>query len=477
MQAWQIEEARRTAEEAVAAQRDLEGQLQTLRETREQAINDAHSAFTVSIGDGALKQESDRQEAEADAAAAAAAAAAEAAASDAAREYPGIYHFNKLFIRVGFYVSCVTCNLFHIMNLLISIQFQGEKYKRTEYVDLKCEFNSDTAAQKMPGVEEPDSALTSFLWISAVANVLFAVAVIVERNSSCAHCSFLVSLIVNMLCQIGALVRTAHKSPFTYTLSVSVVSILAALVCLFGIYRHDLSKKKAVSLAGDATAEQTALKSLSDDGALAEALNNCLVKLHLRITLLFGYVSMVVWVAYIYAPDYCSRANFPDWGLITLGLILLLVFVMSCRIRTYSLLDWESGHKKVWGHTLDYILKFVYLVFTLCTYLGLGSFYSTDIADYRSRFQPALDSSDPAFVAQCNLECSTLCSNFINLAKSAWLIAMLGVVVAFYVFVWLFDSPTGNLLDSQCGKCANSPRNEGRGNLGNGNAVNRSLLQ
>jgi hypothetical protein len=375
----------------------------------------------------------------------------QAAEREANMTYPKISHFNKLLIRVGFYVSCITCNLFHIMNLLLSYQFEGDKYKRTEYIDLECEFKFSSGAQTMPD-KEHSPWMSDFLWIATVVNVLFAVfGVIVVRIHSFAYCTFRLSLFLNCACQVLVLVKSTQLTYMTYTVTVSVVAVAAGLMTGVGICRHNSS----ASAAGT-TAAQLALKPLSDCSALAEALNHCLVRLHLRITLLFGYVSMVVWIGYIYAPEYCSETNFPISTVASLGGILFGLFFFTCLIRRENINTWDSQVKNSHGQRIDYALKFVYLVYTLIYYYYLGSFYKTDIADYRSRFQPALSSPDPAFVTQCNFECSTLCTNFINLAKNAWLMAMLMVTVLFYIVAWCFESDTGNFVDSPIGKCSNS---------------------
>jgi hypothetical protein len=102
---------------------------------------------------------------------------------------PTICHQNKLLVRIGFYVCCVTCNLFHIINLYIAYQFEVDtvKYGRAEYVDLKCEFQINKTAwtsesRTMPNKEFND-VKTHVLWAMASVNLVVAVFVMPQKNN------------------------------------------------------------------------------------------------------------------------------------------------------------------------------------------------------------------------------------------------------------------------------------------------------
>ena len=197
--------------------------------------------------------------------------------------------------------------------------------------------------------------------------------------------------------------------------------------------------------------------------ALHNLLRGSLVTLHLRVTTLLGYISMVVWIVYIGAPRYCSSVNKLSFN-VFIGTFVGFMLGTSAlhhmkRLNAEQKGRWDHGKKpqKVdAAHKIDSVFKLLYLAFTLGTYYSMTVFYSTVPSDYASGLAKDIAASssgpvDPRLVTQLNVDCERLCSDFVALSKNAWLTAIAIVTVVWFVVAASWDYHSTNFTDSLLG--------------------------
>ena len=378
-----------------------------------------------------------------------------------------VEHWNKLCIRIGFHTATITCNLFHLVNVTITWLFTSHHYNRAIYgkKHLDCEFDGDRNMQQMPDNVHKSQYVTRLAIISSCLT-MFSVCIVSarQRTDICGTLGvgalFLFEVAINLIFQVmycvlsvgsiepGDGASVPHDPDVGFFRAVSVVSVVSTVVCVCGLWSLTRTRGLIPSPIPHAVRQGAPacwgskmwIQGLSSH--MNDLLNNCLTKLHVRVTLLFGYFSMVIWVALIQARHYCSNVNtMPFYCMITaFATILAFGFFKSENRRS---------RKQEYTDFLNAWLKGTYLVFAAATYFWLGDFAHSDSANYtpgsnatvrryKSQYARAVNAT-PVVTRQFDAMCATSCDNFVQLTKSGWLTALFIVNVVHFGICMLVD--------------------------------------
>jgi hypothetical protein len=333
----------------------------------------------------------------------------------------------------------------------IAYLYKTHHYDRSLYTAeyLNCYFKGSSAAQKMPDQGHPDTYRMYFSWLTGV-NILLGTLVVTHRQKRWSFWLFIGEMLLNFVCQLVYSIHssTSEDKDMTYLRFVSIVSIVFQVICAAGLCWACILWGNDKALEGP-------------DGHIDNMLSNCLVKLHLRISLLFGYVSMVYWIVYFYGSDYCSEISpsLTTFFLVALAVILVIAALVVDELRNRAIegdidgVDWNvEAQRADWkskaGRSLDKFFKITYLTFGMVTYNFI--FEELVYKMYNAKpehYVSVLNTSDEGQQRINDFSCSTMCADFMNLAKTAWISALLLSATVYYLIASLVDFPGGQTFE------------------------------